>query len=42
MLKNVEKSVSILTYADDNIVLGGTEDNIKLAMEELIRSAKTI
>jgi len=39
---DVGKSVSILTYADDIVILGETEDDIKLATEELIRSTKTI
>jgi len=31
--------VSILAYANDIVELGKTEDDITLAMEELIRSA---
>lgn len=38
---DARKSVSIVTYADDIVVLGEIEDNIKLTMEESIQSAKT-
>lgn len=36
---DVGKSISILAYVDDIVVLGETEDDIKTATEELIRSA---
>jgi len=37
---DIGKSISILAYADDIVVVGETEDDIKLTTEELIRSAK--